>query len=124
MVSECSFGFGLSIKTLFVLAKFLSDEFASPQDPCGAAGGRYPGTGSGRAGATFVPTSVAKLGDMGSSLPAAPSATIWTAGTDVEVSWTQKAWHGGGYSYRLCPASSNLTEECFQAHPLNFVGNS
>ena len=28
---------------------------------------------------------------------------------------------GGGYSYRLCPASEPLTEACFQKHPLDFV---
>ena len=28
---------------------------------------------------------------------------------------------GGGYQYRLCPASEDLTEECFQKHPLDFV---
>ena len=28
--------------------------------------------------------------------------------------------HGGGYSYRLCPASEPLTEECFQRHHLDF----
>lgn len=32
--------------------------------------------------------------------------------------------HGGGYSYRLCPASSALTEECFNAVHLNFSGSS
>jgi len=31
------------------------------------------------------------------------------------------AQHGGGYSYRICPASSPLTEACFQSHPLDFV---
>lgn len=29
--------------------------------------------------------------------------------------------HGGGYQYRLCPADSELTEECFQQTPLEFV---
>ena len=29
--------------------------------------------------------------------------------------------HGGGYSYRLCPASEPLTEDCFQRMPLEFV---
>ena len=28
---------------------------------------------------------------------------------------------GGGYAYRLCPASMPLTEECFKAHHLDFV---
>ena len=32
--------------------------------------------------------------------------------------------HGGGYSYRLCPRSANLTEQCFQRTPLAFVGNT
>merc|ERR1711975_66659 len=31
--------------------------------------------------------------------------------------------HGGGYAYRLCPASDNLTEACFQRHHLKFLGN-
>lgn len=29
--------------------------------------------------------------------------------------------HGGGYQYRLCPLEDELTEECFQKHPLDFV---
>lgn len=29
--------------------------------------------------------------------------------------------HGGGYQYRLCPADQELSEACFQAHPLDFV---
>lgn len=28
---------------------------------------------------------------------------------------------GGGYSYRLCPAIEELSEECFTRHPLEFV---
>ena len=28
--------------------------------------------------------------------------------------------HGGGYSYRLCPANETLTEACFQRTPLDF----
>ena len=42
----------------------------------------------------------------------------------VEVAWTQKAWHGGGYQYRIAPASGPLNEETFQKTPLDFVGNS
>ena len=34
----------------------------------------------------------------------------------------KKANHGGGYSYRLCPADKPLNEECFQRTPLPFVG--
>ena len=46
------------------------------------------------------------------------------AGSDVEVAWTVKAFHGGGYAYRLCPAGSTLDEECFSKHYLDFVGQS
>jgi hypothetical protein len=47
---------------------------------------------------------------------------MWAAGSSVEVGWTVKASHGGGYSYRLCPADHTLDEECFQRTPLRFVG--
>ena len=35
--------------------------------------------------------------------------------------WQITANHGGGYQYRLCPASSPLTEDCFRRHPLDFA---
>ena len=66
-------------------------------DPCGVAGGRLAGQGPGSAGAIYTPTVHAKIADLGTKLPPRPSGTVWTAGTDVEVAWTQKAWHGGGY---------------------------
>jgi len=51
----------------------------------------------------------------------------WTIGSVVEVGWGITANHGGGYSYRLCKLGKggrpNLTEECFQATPLDFVGS-
>ena len=50
--------------------------------------------------------------------------TTWTAGSNVEVSWALKAWHGGGYTYRLAPADAPLTEETFNKMSLKFVGNS
>jgi lytic starch monooxygenase len=43
------------------------------------------------------------------------------------VAWSISANHGGGYSFRLCPKPkehSQLTEECFQAHPLRFVADT
>lgn len=53
----------------------------------------------------------------------------------VEVAWALQANHAGGYSYRLCPRKTNtttstahgsgenpVTEDCFQRHPLRFVG--
>jgi lytic starch monooxygenase len=33
-----------------------------------------------------------------------------------------RANHGGGYQYRICPLSEELSEECFQKHPLPFAG--
>lgn len=93
-------------------------------DSCGTAGGVLPGQGPGTAGATYVDTKNAKIGDLGSKLPPMPTGTVWYAGSDVEVAWTQKAWHGGGYSYRLCPADQQVNEDCFQKLPLKFVGNS
>lgn len=91
-------------------------------DSCGVAGGRLPGQGAGAAGADYQNTSFAKLGDVGSKLPPLLSGTVWTAGSSVEVAWTVKAYHGGGYQYRMCPANDSLDETCFQKTPLDFVG--
>lgn len=53
--------------------------------------------------------------------------TTWKAGSVAEVAWGIVANHGGGYGYRLCklPAAGKaaLTEECFQAGHLDFVGD-
>ena len=46
------------------------------------------------------------------------------AGSEVEVGWWILAQHGGGYSYRLAPASEPLTEKALQKMPLDFVGPS
>jgi len=91
-------------------------------DPCGMAGGTPVG---GSYGAVYTETPHAKQGDLGSeTLPEAPSGTVWTAGSLVEVWWTIQANHGGGYQYRLCPKKEGeqLTEECFQKTPLPFEG--
>jgi len=76
----------------------------------------------GHHGAQYRKTEKAKQGDFGSSLPSLPSGTVWKSGTEVNVSWAITANHGGGYQYRLCPSSSELTEECFQKTPLPFTG--
>ena len=86
------------------------------------AGGRIPGQGHGIEGADYHSTVHAPLGMRGSALPRRPTGTMWAAGSSVEVGWTVKASHGGGYSYRLCPADHTLDEECFQRTPLRFVG--
>ncbi len=46
----------------------------------------------------------------------------WEQGSTVEVSWSIEANHGGGYLYRLCPADSELDEDCFRKNPLEFTG--
>jgi len=88
-------------------------------DACGIAGGTNTW---GHHGAQYRKTEKAKQGDFGSSLPNLPSGTVWKSGTEVNVSWAITANHGGGYQYRLCPSSSELTEECFQKIPLPFTG--
>ncbi len=90
-------------------------------DACGMAGGTSP-EHAGAGEAVFAKTQFAEQGDLGSIvLPPAPSGTIWTTGSTVEVSWAIRFNHGGGYQYRLCPASEAPTEECFQKAPLEFV---
>jgi len=105
-------------------APWRSPGLAPVTDSCGTAGGVLPGQGPSSAGADYTPTINAKNGDLGSKLPPLPTETVWTAGSAVEVSWNQKAFHGGGYAYRLCPADQELNEDCFQKMHLNFTGNS
>ena len=47
--------------------------------------------------------------------------TTWRQGGIEKVGWGILANHGGGYSYRLCRAGEQLTEECFQKTPLRSV---
>ena len=107
-------------------------------DSCGTAGGRLagmgeepgclPGMDSGRCrGATqaiFSNSSLAKENERGSRLPPMPPQASWKAGAAVEVGWSLKYQHGGGYIYRLAPADAPLTESTFDRMPLEFVGPS
>jgi len=92
-------------------------------DSCGVAGGVYQWQGPAAAGGDYQPTANAVRGDLGSNLPKKHSGTVWKVGDEVEVAWTHKAWHGGGYQYRLCPAGSALNEDCFQSNPLPFASS-
>ena len=95
--------------------------FAPVFDGCGMAGGRALGPGG--HGAVYANTTHARQGDLGSQvLGALETGTSWKAGETVEVSWAITANHGGGYSYRLCPADEpgGVTEACFQRTPLAF----
>jgi hypothetical protein len=98
--------------------------------PCGHFGGNPYGCWSGPDHTRHVPCS-----DDPGNAPFGPDArdyyvnwtnipnTKWKQGQQVEVAWQVVANHGGGYSYRLCPRSEELTEECFQANVLDFVGD-
>jgi len=88
-------------------------------DACGLAGGT-PWGGDVAEWGEYHNTSLAHHGDQGSKLPEFPTGTIWKAGGTTEAIWQITANHGGGYQYRLCPIGEDLTEECFQRHPLKF----
>jgi len=91
-------------------------------DACGMAGG---GPTWVTTGLSFVDTKFAKQGALGSRiLPPRPTGIIWTAGGEAEAKWNVRANHGGGYAYRLCPRGVELTEACFQQHPLPFSGQT
>ncbi len=92
---------------------------APVEDACGMAGGSPVEVFN--AGA-YNTTIFAKQGDLGSKvLPPRPSGTVWRRGQTATVRFEQTAGHGGGYQYRLCPASEPLTEACFQKLPLQFA---
>lgn len=93
-------------------------------DACGSAGGRFPGQGIASGGAQYQNSSRASQGDLGSNLPALSPQAVVRAGGLLEVGWTVMANHGGGYAYRIAPASATLTEDVFRMRPLDFVGLS
>lgn len=97
---------------------------APVRDPCGIAGGWFTEGTPGNGG--FAPIGVPQ-GDLGSTSTRVPKLleeTVWIADSVAEVGWGITANHGGGYQYRLCPADSELTEDCFQKTPLQFVGST
>jgi len=93
---------------------------APVHDPCGVA------SGLNQFETEALPTPGGfKAGDLGSKVLKSmwPTGT-WMAGKTATVGWSLAAHHGGGYSYRLCPKKSELTEECFQNNPLAFTSKS
>jgi len=88
-------------------------------NPCGYAGGTPWGQNGPEAG-DYENTTYAHHGMKGTDLPPMPTGTVWKIGGEATVSWNVRNNHGGGYQYRLCPASEPLTEECFQKYPLEF----
>ena len=90
-------------------------------DACGMAGGNPYAMYN---GAEYVPTKYAKAGDLGSYvLKPRPTGVTWKAGGVANVSWYIAFNHGGGYRYRICPRTEQLTEACFQKpeHQLEFA---
>jgi len=88
-------------------------------DPCGMAGGRLTEAFN---AAAYNTTRYAKMGDLGTQvLKPRPSGTVWRRGGTAKTRWQLTASHGGGYIYRLCPASESLTEECFKRTPLEWA---
>ena len=98
-----------------------SPGLAPVTDACGMAGGNPYAMYN---GAEYTPTQYAAQGDLGSFvLKPRPTGTVWAAGSVVNVSWYIAFNHGGGYKYRLCPRTEQLTEACFQRpeHQLEFA---
>lgn len=92
-------------------------------DPCGLAGGTPWAPEVGEAG-VYTKTKYAHHGMNGTLLkPLEDGVPLvqWKIGGEAEVTWQLENNHGGGYSWRLCPADEPLTEECFQRHQLEFV---
>ena len=86
-------------------------------DPCGVA------SGFGRGAPSYVtPPPGYKIGDLGSQvLKPSANKTVVKAGGEFEAGFGFQVNHGGGYSYRVCPAGEPLTEACFQRHVLSFA---
>lgn len=93
---------------------------APTADACGLAGGTPWPQEVGEAG-DYTTTKYAHHGMNGTLLKPMDTGVQWKIGGEAEVTWQVENNHGGGYSYRLCPFGANLTEECFQSIPLDFV---
>ena len=86
---------------------------------CGLAGGTPWGADVPEAG-FYTNTTFAHHGMDGTALPPMPTGVVWKLGGNGTVAWNVRNNHGGGYSYRLCPADEPLSEECFRRTPLDF----
>jgi hypothetical protein len=56
----------------------------------------------------------------GRDLPATPR-TEWVKGTYAKVGFSVSVNHGGGYNWRICPASATQSESCFHNNALKFA---
>jgi len=87
-------------------------------DPCGVASGMRNPSSAATTPHGYTATS------KGSEVLPETEPTYWKAGGIASVGWALSAQHGGGYSYRLCPKGSQITEECFQSNTLTFAGQN
>ena len=100
-----------SPKDIWKYQPWRSPGMAPVADACGMAGGSAKAMFN---GAEYSPTIYGKQGDLGSYvLKPRPSGTVWQSGGVANVSWYIAFNHGGGYKYRICPKSEQLTEACF-----------
>lgn len=91
--------------------------YAPVLDPCGVISGKQ----------NHAPYYHPDIPDntKGSELPELSTPKPqWPQGSEQDVAWNMIANHGGGYAYRLCKKSNNLTEECFQKGHLQFASNT
>jgi hypothetical protein len=91
-------------------------------NPCGIAAGDTVQGDPGNGG--DAPPGY-RVGYKGTDLPplAGWPQRKWKVGDEVDASWAIVANHGGGYQYRLCSKDKEQTEACFQASPIEFVGD-
>jgi len=108
-----------SAQDIWKFQPWRSPGLAPVSDPCGMAGGSPVAVYN---GGEYVQTKYAKQGDLGSSvLKPRPTGITWKAGGLANVSWYIAFNHGGGYRYRLCPKTEELSEACFADHQLDFA---
>lgn len=108
-----------SVEDIWKYQPWRSPGLAPVDDPCGMAGGSPIPVFN---GGEYTTTKYAKQGDLGTKvLQPRPTGIVWNRGGVANVSWYIAFNHGGGYSYRLCPRTEPLTEECFQKNQLQFA---
>jgi len=95
---------------------FRSPGSSIPLDACGIASGFLP-TAAVQFAHEF--SSSVEQGTKGTHLPPG-TVTTWTADSVVEASFSLMVNHGGGYQYRVCPKSEEMTNDCFEQNPLSF----
>jgi hypothetical protein len=90
---------------------------AKPLDACSVASGFKEGEES---FSSTVPGFT--NGARGSELSPG-TVTYMPAGGTFDAQFGLLVNHGGGYQYRLCPKSKDLSEDCFQQNPLAFASS-